>query len=82
VSRVSEIRMTPGTKSRLTVTSTRVTVKVCGSDGEMYDELYLAGHAIAELIDSEKSLRGVFDTDHRRISMYFANGENYKTYSF
>lgn len=64
-----DLIITPGKQDRLTITPTRVTVKVTKAHEDAADDLYVAGQKIAEHVDFDRSLRGSFDLLKRRIEL-------------
>jgi hypothetical protein len=73
-----------GSKSRLTITPERVTIKVASKEGDYVGVFYAAAAVIATLTDFDVSLRGVFDMKTRKIELYSGrrNRKLYGTYEF
>lgn len=61
--------------SRLTVTPTRVTLKVIPSHKGIEDDLIGLSLIMADQIDHDKSLRGTFDWDQRNIVLREKTGK-------
>lgn len=70
MTRSSELVTALGKKSRLTVTPTRVTVKVSRDLRDRAEEIYRLALSIAEDIDPDVSMRGVFDFKNNQIRMH------------
>lgn len=69
MSRTFEVVEAQNAKSRLTVTPTRVTLKIHPNHEEKRERLIAAAHAIADQTDYPQSLRGFFNFEKGMIQM-------------
>lgn len=91
IQRDFEVIDATGKVSRLTITPTRVTVKVLPNEKHLLDEYVHAAENIAESIDYPLSLRGAFSPEEKEITLATGKlrrwnkhrkGNNYFTYNF
>lgn len=77
-----ELVFVPGKKSRLTVTPTRVTVKVSQANAELASVLADAGRKIADRINLDRSMRGGYDLLKERVFLQTERGDVRMTFLF
>jgi len=71
-----------GQYTRLTVMPIRMTVKVANRHWDRSGELYWLSVLVSEQVDTDIALRGCWDVENQRISMYTGKKVLYGTYQF